>query len=116
MNKEKPIIFSTSMVKAILEGRKTMTRRVVKPQPPETHTVPFNNGGCWGFDPTIQNMNSIGVSMPYAVGGVLWVREAWRCNGVGKAGSIESALIEYKAGEGKTLDVDSERALYYAGK
>ena len=30
--KEHPIIFSTEMVKSILEGRKTMTRRVIKPQ------------------------------------------------------------------------------------
>ncbi len=46
--KERPIIFKGEMVRAILEGRKTQTRRLIKPQPyKDSKTV---NLWCWGED------------------------------------------------------------------
>jgi hypothetical protein len=72
--KEKPIIFSTPMVQAILEGRKTMTRRVVK-RPCCTD----NNGsvlikGFW-VNPKKDTDHCFDGISPYCIGDILWVRE-----------------------------------------
>lgn len=56
----KPIIFNTNMVKAILGGRKTVTRRVVK----------LPRCGYFEHEPPQ-------VLPPYQVGDILYVRETW---------------------------------------
>lgn len=72
----KPILFNTEMVRAILEGRKTVTRRVVKPQPPATSVV--RKRGC-SWDWTFWADCDMGHLMlpPYHPGDILWVRETW---------------------------------------
>ena len=82
----KPILFNTDMVRAILEGRKTVTRRVVKPQPQESETNPHRlTSGCYYFDVPSKRFPGdldriVGPYWPpYQPGDILWVRETWNC-------------------------------------
>ncbi len=78
--KERPILFSGPMVRAILEGRKTMTRRVVKPEGAH-HLFPFldlpgNHTGEWAWCSS-SHVVSKHIHCPYGqVGDRLWVRES----------------------------------------
>lgn len=77
--KERPILFNAEMVYAILEGRKTQTRRIVKPQP-----VLISRKGSlfWSFNGT--DLADAGQDWflkqcPYGQpGDQLWVRESCR--------------------------------------
>lgn len=70
----KPILFNTDMVRAILEGRKTVTRRVVKFKPGQ-------NPQWTGYipdGPVLYGSNNIPASKsPYHPGDILYVRETW---------------------------------------
>jgi hypothetical protein len=73
---EKPILFSGEMVRAILDGRKTMTRRVIKPQPTDWTRI-YSTGQLW---PAVEKRGMCELmECPYGQpGDRLWVREAWK--------------------------------------
>lgn len=83
--KERPILFSAPMVRAILAGRKTQTRRIVKPQPhsPMNALVPGDwwphKGTSWNLAHPAKHVQAHIVSLcPYgAPGDRLWVKETW---------------------------------------
>lgn len=87
--KERPILFNGEMVRAILEGRKTQTRRVVKPQPdlPRKHRWSWTlekDRLTWGRAPwpksdPINHFVEGEAKCPYGQpGDRLWVRETWQ--------------------------------------
>ncbi len=80
----KPILFNTEMVRAILDGRKTATRRVVKPQPckESDRFVKFIHSEDFGWEARFGNNVSNAVcdrKMQLDVGDILYVRETWGC-------------------------------------
>jgi len=82
--KERPILFTGPMVRAILDGRKTQTRRVVKPQP-----VPFGEDSPFTQATLKEHVGKLWMPVggvfqdawkkPFGtVGDRLWVRETWQ--------------------------------------
>lgn len=77
--KAKPILFNTEMVRSILDGRKTVTRRIVKNNPEEC-TSKVVNGVCKICDDKggfYLPDDYVKVRSPYQVGDILYVRETW---------------------------------------
>ncbi|EHN9304196.1 hypothetical protein KQN34_001279 [Salmonella enterica subsp. enterica serovar Muenchen] len=79
--KERGMIFNGEMVRAILDGRKTQTRRPVKPQPELTAGSGFSWNGCVygaGSNDRETNRNFAHVVCPHGKpGDRIWVRETW---------------------------------------
>jgi hypothetical protein len=85
--KERPILFSAEMVRAILDDRKTQTRRIIKPQPPSDaprviRAADLPEGEGFGF----YDEDDGTYVCPYGRPGErLWVRERFLpCKGAGE--------------------------------
>ena len=68
------------MVRAILEGRKTQTRRIIKPQYEVSGSIWTSiKTKTWMHQSKIENCESLLKVCPYGqVGDILWVRETWQ--------------------------------------
>ena len=97
---EKPILFSGPMVRAILEGRKTQTRRAVK-----FPVLDRNGTGCEISGCEINSCLNQGLELcPFGhPGGRLWLRETWR-----KAypKTSDSEGVVYRADKDRSLGMD----------
>lgn len=78
----KPILFNTEMVQAILDGRKTCTRRVVKTRRKDAYGFYVAKGpdgsftGVYEYDED-ERMFENQLIPPYKPGDILYVRETW---------------------------------------
>ena len=112
----KPILFNTEMVQAILEGQKTVTRRVLKHQPVYEKNSAYMGGGVYrfehyGFDLSkswrgLNLYKDEGKNIPFEVGDIIWVRETWY---------YENHMHDLTAGEPDLLNGEySHRYVYRA--
>lgn len=100
----KPILFSTPMVQAFLENRKTQTRRTQGLEKinkdPDRYLA--WKGASGFFIDDLETLEDFGISPKYNTGDVLWVRETWfptrfdykNCL---QYGYSSKSLIKYKA-------------------
>ncbi|MGJ5858285.1 hypothetical protein [Serratia sp. G204Y] len=107
--KERPVIFNGEMVRAILDGRKTQTRRTLNwKRQPYTEMAERDDGSLWPWAEDGERGGDIWFSCPFGeVGDRLWVRETF-------AGHYldDDQIQDIKDGRDKAEDLCEYRADY----
>ncbi|WP_434773722.1 hypothetical protein [Pantoea agglomerans] len=96
--RERPIIFNADMIRAVLDGRKTQTRRIMREQP---EVIPkedeFGQPGFWipfNAGKTMVRNEDMYIACPFGLkGDRLWVRETWSV--VSHAFDDDGLMIDY---------------------
>jgi hypothetical protein len=121
--RELPILFSTEMVRAILDGRKTMTRRVVKVDKPDEWEAENNcRDSEYGANIPCYIRRKVsteerGIYYPhYDVGDKLYVRETWKCVKYDSTDGDLSYGVEFKDGTRKYFEFDDNERFHQFGK
>ncbi|EES48679.1 hypothetical protein NE172_10680 [Clostridium botulinum] len=87
----KPILFNIAMVQAILEGRKTCTRRVAKGLKDATKVT--HGEFKWDYKHSWMNDLGLEIAAPFHIGEILYVRETWLAHSRG----LNTLAFKYKA-------------------
>lgn len=99
MSRVLPILFNTEMVRAILDGRKTCTRRLVRFLPGENpQWTGYIRDGLMLYNG--RNEPCI-IKVPYQPGDTLYVRETWCGLPVNEAGHMRGHTIYYYKADGE---------------
>ncbi|QGY57407.1 hypothetical protein PAASB05_05710 [Pantoea agglomerans] len=107
--RERPILFNADMVSAVLDGRKTQTRRLLTPHHLKMIDAAASAGECYPLESGRQHANSQSYYREWcpfgAVGDRLWVRETFRVH----SRATDVATLVYKASEQQSWTQQTHR-------
>lgn len=98
-----PILFSGPMVRALLDGRKTQTRRALKMPDADFDAVFCEEDGTWYIGDAVTGKREHKLPIRYRKGDRLWVREAWARTPVAPIiATIDKPMLVYRECDNRT--------------